>query len=204
MGDNACMRFITESPRHDLTYSDVFLVPSRSAAASRFDVSLDSADGTGTTIPLVAANMTAVSGRRMAETLARRGGLAVIPQDIPVDVVADVCRWIKSRHPMFETPITLRPSDTVGEALALIPKRSHAAAVVVEDEHPVGVVTPADLEGVDRFTQVVHVMSREPATLPDTVGPHEAFEMLADVHHRLAPTVDGSGRLRGLLTRTGA
>ena len=51
--------------------------------------------------------MTAVSGRRMAETIARCGGLAVIPQDIPVDVVADVVAWIKERHTVYDTPITM-------------------------------------------------------------------------------------------------
>ena len=68
-------------PQYDLTYDDVFMVPSRSSVSSRLDVDLATADGTGTTIPIVVANMTAVSGRRMAETVARRGGLAVIPQD---------------------------------------------------------------------------------------------------------------------------
>ena len=48
------------------------------------DVDLSTHDGTGTTIPIVVANMTAISGRRMAETIARRGGMAVIPQDIPI------------------------------------------------------------------------------------------------------------------------
>jgi IMP dehydrogenase len=38
--------------------------------------------------------MTAVSGRRMAETIARRGGLAIIPQDIPGEVVADRVAWV--------------------------------------------------------------------------------------------------------------
>ena len=36
--------------------------------------------------------MTAIAGRRMAETVARRGGITVIPQDIPIPVVADVVR----------------------------------------------------------------------------------------------------------------
>jgi IMP dehydrogenase len=107
------VRFLDgHTPAHDLTYEDVFLVPARSAVTSRLDVDLDSGDGSGTTIPLVAANMTAVSGRRMAETLARRGGLAVIPQDIPVDIVAEVVAWVKRRHPVFETPITLAPTPT--------------------------------------------------------------------------------------------
>ncbi|CAM5719889.1 GMP reductase OS=Streptomyces alboniger OX=132473 GN=guaB1 PE=3 SV=1 [Streptomyces alboniger] len=56
------------------------MVPSRSAVGSRQDVDLSAPDGTGTTIPLVVANMTAIAGRRMAETVARRGGLVVIPQ----------------------------------------------------------------------------------------------------------------------------
>ena len=39
------------------------------------------------TLPVVVANMTAVAGRRMAETVARRGGITVLPQDIPLDVI---------------------------------------------------------------------------------------------------------------------
>ena len=62
------VRFIN-SPSFDLTYEDVFLVPSRSEIASRMDVDLAAIDGTGTTIPLVVSNMTAISGRRMAETV---------------------------------------------------------------------------------------------------------------------------------------
>ena len=149
------VRFLNDySPPYDLTYDDVFMVPRRSAVGSRLDVDLTSADGTGTTIPLVVANMTAVSGRRMAETIARRGGIAVIPQDIPLDVVADVIGWVKYRGTPSTTPRSRsRPARTVGEALALLPKRAHGAVVVVEDGRPVGVVTEADCPGVDRFTQ---------------------------------------------------
>jgi len=105
-----------------LTYSDVFLVPNRSAVTSRNDVGLASADGSGTTIPIVVSNMTAVAGRRMAETVARRGGLAVLPQDIPVDVVADVIAWIKSRDLVYDTPLTLGQEATTGHALSLLAK----------------------------------------------------------------------------------
>src|SRR5687768_16513655 len=118
--------------------------PRRSSVTSRHDVDLSTADGTGLTVPLVAANMTAVSGRRMAETLARRVGMAVIPQDIPVPVVADVVGWVKQRHPVFDPPITLSPHHTVADALALIPKRAHRAAFVVVDGRPVGVVSEED------------------------------------------------------------
>src|SRR5262245_58301138 len=127
------VRFLSQ-PTHDLTYSDVFLVPTRSDVLSRLDVDLTTRDGSGTTIPVVVANMTAVAGRRMAETVARRGGMAVLPQDIPVDVVAEVISWVKARDLVHDTPLTLRPTDTTGHALSLLPKRAHGAIVVVDDD----------------------------------------------------------------------
>ncbi len=196
------MQFLNETPGYDLTYNDVFMVPRRSDVASRYDVDLSTADGTGTTIPLVVANMTAVAGRRMAETVARRGGITVIPQDIPLPVVRDVVSWVKQRHLVFDTPITLDPHQTVGDAMALLPKRSHRAAFVVEDGRPVGVLTHDDCTEVDRFTQVHQVMSANPLTLPDTVEPRDAYDILDAARRRLAPVVDGDGRLVGVLTKT--
>ena len=199
------MRFLNESrPPYDLTYDDVFMVPRRSDVGSRYDVDLSTSDGTGTTIPLVVSNMTAISGRRMAETVARRGGISVIPQDIPLPVVVDVVSWVKSRHLVFDTAITLERHLTVGDALALLPKRAHRAAIVVEEGRPVGVVTEDDCLGVDRFTQVHEVMTAKMVTLPDDVDPRTAFERLDEARRRLAPVVDADGRLVGVLTRTGA
>jgi IMP dehydrogenase len=199
------VRFLdTPAPPYDLTYDDVFMVPQRSDVASRYDVDLSTSDGTGTTIPLVVSNMTAVSGRRMAETVARRGGVAVIPQDIPMPVVSEVVAWVKARHPVFDTPITLDPHQTVGDAIALLPKRSHRAAFVVSEGRPVGVVTEEDCAEVDRFAQVHQVMSADPVTLPDTVDPRAAFDILDAARRRVAPVVDRDGRLRGVLTRTAA
>jgi IMP dehydrogenase len=199
------VRFHTDQrPSHDLAYSDVFLVPGRSAVSSRLDVSLATADGSGTTIPVVVANMTAVAGRRMAETVARRGGLAVLPQDIPVDVVAEVVSWVKSRDLVHDTPLTLGPEATTGHALSLLPKRAHGAVVVVADGRPVGVVTESDCNGVDRFTQLRQVMSTDLFTLPAGTDPEHAFGLLHEGRHRFAPVVDGDGRCVGILTRTGA
>jgi len=191
-------------PGQDLTYSDVFMVPNRSAVTSRLDVDLATTDGSGATIPLITANMTAVSGRRMAETVARRGGLAVLPQDIPVDVVANVVGWVKSRDRVVDTPITLGPSSTTGEALSLLPKRAHGAVIVISGGKPVGVVTEADCQGEDRFTQLHQVMSVNPVTVPAGTAPEHAFDLLHAGRHRLAPVVDAAGRCVGILTRTGA
>jgi IMP dehydrogenase len=198
------VRFLSQ-PAHDLTYSDVFLVPSRSAVGSRLDVDLTARDGSGATIPVVVANMTAVAGRRMAETVARRGAITVLPQDIPADVVAEVIEWVKSRDLVHDTPLTLRPADTTGHALSLLPKRAHGAVIVLDDDgRPVGVVTEADCHGVDRFTQLDQVMSTELLTLPAGTDPERAFGLLHGGRHRLAPVVDPEGRCVGILTRTGA
>jgi IMP dehydrogenase len=192
-------------PVHDLTYSDVFLVPSRSEVGSRLDVDLTTQDGSGATIPVTVANMTAVAGRRMAETVARRGGITVLPQDIPVDVVADVISWVKSRDLVYDTPLTLGPTATTGHALSLLPKRAHGAVVVLDEaERPIGIVTEADCTGVDRFTQLSLVMSKDLLTLPAGTDPERAFGLLHDGRHRVAPVVDASGRCVGILTRTGA
>nr|WP_221308312.1 GuaB1 family IMP dehydrogenase-related protein [Nocardiopsis mwathae] len=192
-------------PDHDLTYSDVFMVPRRSAVGSRLDVDLASHDGTGTTIPIVVANMTAVAGRRMAETIARRGGIAVIPQDIPIDVVTEVIGWTKQRDLVIDTPITLSPHSTVGDALNLLPKRAHNAVIVIdENRHPLGVVTENDCVGVDRFTQLHEIMSADLLTIPAGTDPKEAFGTLYDFRHHLAPVIDDKGALVGVLTRTGA
>jgi len=196
------MRFHHDrEPSGDLTFSDVFLVPNRSKVASRLDVDLSTTDGSGTSIPVVAANMTAVSGRRMAETIARCGGLAVIPQDIPVDVVAEVVAWIKERDPVHDTALVLPPTGTVGEALNLLPKRGHGAVIVVDNGRPVGVVTEADCAGVDRFTQLDAIMSRELLTVPAGIDPESAFDQLHDGRHRLAPVVNAEGTIVGILTR---
>lgn len=203
------MRFLNgQEPQQDLTYGDVFLTPSRSDVASRFDVDLSSVDGTGTTVPLVVANMTAVSGRRMAQTVARRGGMAVIPQDIPVEVVADVIRSVKSAHTIIETAITLSPTDPVDTALSLIGKRAHGAALVVEDGQLIGVLTAADCRGIDRYAQVHTVMSTNPFTLQSSDFDNlehlrGAFDQLNDSRLRLAPVVDAQGNAVGVVTRKG-
>ena len=83
------MQFIGAQPTVDLTYSDVFLVPSHSEVGSRLGVDLAPADGTPATLPLVAANMNAVTGPRLAAVLARRGGLGVLPQDMNTEQLVD-------------------------------------------------------------------------------------------------------------------
>lgn len=199
------MRFLNQSPAFDLTYSDVFMVPSLSAVSSRLKVDLTTPDKIGTKIPLVVSNMTAIAGRRMAETVARRGGLVVLPQDIPLDIVENVVEFVKSRHQIIDTPITMQQDGTVGEALSLIYKRSHGAVIVVDDDgRPSGIFTEHDAVGFDRFTQIRNVMSREIFTLEDTLSPQQMFERLTEARLSVAPVIDRDGKLLGVITRNGA
>ncbi|MFM7830031.1 MAG: GuaB1 family IMP dehydrogenase-related protein [Actinomycetota bacterium] len=199
------MRFLNEAPGFDLTYSDVFMVPSLSAVTSRLKVDLTTPDEIGTTIPLVVSNMTAIAGRRMAETVARRGGLVVLPQDIPLDVVETVVSFVKSRHKIVDTPITMRVDGTVGEALSLIYKRSHGAVIVVDDDgRPAGIFTEHDAVGFDRFTQIRHVMSTEIFALSESLSPQQMFESLTEARLSVAPVIDNDGLLVGVITRNGA
>jgi len=200
------MRFVNDVvPQYDLTYSDVFMVPSLSDVPSRLEVDLTTPDGLGTTIPVVVANMTAVAGRRMAETVARRGGLTVLPQDIPLDVIGENLQYQKSRHPVFETPIALGPTETVGAALNLIHKRAHGVVVVVdEDRRPIGIFAERDAAGFDRFTQLKNVMTGDLVLVAADARLEEIFELLGEHRLSAAPVVDTDGRLVGVVTRRGA
>ncbi len=199
------MRFLDgQSPPYDLTYDDVFIVPGRSDVASRFDVDLSTSDGTGTTIPVVVANMTAVAGRRMAETVARRGGIVVLPQDLPISAVEQTVDFVKTRDLVVDTPVTLLPDDSVSDATALIHKRAHGVAVVVSEGRPIGLVTEANCFGVDRFARVRDVSITDFVTAPVGTDPRKVFDLLEHAPVDVAVMTDADGVLAGVLTRTGA
>src|SRR6187431_356771 len=115
------MEFYETVPAHDLTYSDVFLVPSHSEVTSRLDVSLAPEDGTGASLPIVSANMNSVTGPRLAATLARRGALGVLPQDMPLQQLDAAIRWVKNQPVAYDSPLTLTGTDSVADALRQLP-----------------------------------------------------------------------------------
>lgn len=199
------MRFLDEHTfGYDLTYNDVFIVPGRSDVTSRFDIDLSTTDGTGTTIPIVVANMTAVAGRRMAETVARRGGIVVLPQDLPIDAVRATVEFVKSRDLVADTPVTLAPDDAVSDAVALIHKRAHGAAVVVDGGRPIGLVTESATIGVDRFARVRDIAVSDFVTARLGSDPQLVFDLLEQAPIPVAVLTAPDGSLGGVLTRTGA
>jgi IMP dehydrogenase len=199
------MRFLNgHRPGYDLTYNDVFIVPNRSDIASRFDVDLSTNDGTGTTIPVVVANMTAVAGRRMAETVARRGGIVILPQDLPITAVQQTVEFVKSRDLVLDTPVVLAPDDSVSDAIALIHKRAHGVAVVVLEGRPIGLVSESSCMGVDRFTRVRDVAVNDFVTAPVGTDPRKIFDLLDHAPIEVALVTNSDDTLAGVLTRTGA
>jgi IMP dehydrogenase len=199
------MRFLDgHRPGFDLTYTDVFIVPNRSDVASRFEVDLSTSDGSGTTIPVVVANMTAVAGRRMAETIARRGGIVILPQDLPITAVQQTVEFVKSRDLVLDTPVMLAPDDSVSDAIALIHKRAHGVAVVVFEGRPIGLVSESSCLGVDRFTRVRDVAVTDFVTAQVGTEPRKIFDLLEHGPIEVAVVTNADGALAGVLTRTGA
>lgn len=138
------MRFSSPVPVHDLTYSDVFLIPSRSGVASRLDVDLAPDDGTGATIPIVSANMNSVTGPRLAATLARRGGLGVLPQDLGLDDAVAAISWVKAQSTVWDAPQDGLPVVEAAEpraAFDALVAAGHDRAAVSEEGTVVGSTT---------------------------------------------------------------
>jgi len=195
---------LLHTPDYDLTYNDVFFLPGYSNLHSRFEVDITSPDPVGATTPLIVANMNAVAGKRMAETVARRGGLAVLPQDIPMATLKTVISYIKTRHLIYETPLTLRPKNTIAEALNIINKRSHESIVVVDEKNcPVGIFKEKDAADYDLFTPIEEVMNRELVTILAGLDPKKMFEFLHRKRVTAAPVVDKT-KLVGIVTQKGA
>ena len=200
------MRFLhKEDENKELTYEDVFLIPQYSEIDSRMDVDITPPDGTGATIPITIANMTSAAGRRMAETVTRRGGLVILTQDTPLEKIKDTVKYLKTRHHAFETPVVLGEEESIQSALNLIHKRSHGAIIVVDkDNKPVGIFTDDDAKGRDRFSNIGGVMTTDIISADESVTPREAFEKLHKSRVNVLPIINKSGELLGVMTKKGA
>lgn len=207
------MRFLNPVTT-DLTYSDVFLVPSFSEVGSRMNVDISSTDGTGTTIPVVSSNMNGVTGRRMVETMARRGGLGVFPQDTPLHLMRESIDWIKTRDTLFETPLFVGLDDRVLDVRHLAEKRNHPAICVLDEQQELlGIVHIPDTEGIDQFASV-QTLIREPLLTVDAAElkglPADArtkalrtlYMKMHEAQVNYAPVVKGT-KLCGVLTLDG-
>lgn len=201
------MRFI--HPEHDesleLSLDDVFILPGFFSGRSRTAVDLTPPDFPGGSHPIVSANMNAVTGKRLAETMARYGGLGVLPQDMSPQTVERIVEHIKAAPVHFDTPLVVTPEATLRDVQGIIRKRAHGMVVVVDSDHrPLGVVAHSDLRDRDQYTTVADVMSADLLTISDSTANREAFLLMEQGRVKAAPVVNKDGRLCGILSREDA
>jgi len=200
------MEFYEASPHHDLTYSDVFLVPSRSAVGSRLGVSLAPKDGTGATIPVVSANMNSVTGPRLAASLARRGGLGVLPQDLRLQDLDTAIRWVKDQPVVFDTPISMGPERTVAEALRQLPAVD-GHGILVHDGHGLflGFILASRLGTALPDARLGDLLHGRLTSIDadDVTEPRAAFDLMVAAELEFAPVLR-RGEVVGTLSRKSA
>ncbi|MDR6973315.1 GuaB1 family IMP dehydrogenase-related protein [Leifsonia shinshuensis] len=200
------MQFYGTSPRHDLTYSDVFLVPSRSDVTSRLDVSLAPNDGTGATIPIVSANMNSVTGKRLAATLARRGGLGVLPQDMHLQDLDEAIRWVKAQPVAFDTPYDARPEESVADVLRRIPPvEGHGIVVSDAAGAYLGCLAAVQLGSALPDARIGDLLHGALTSLDaeDLTDGRAAFRVMDAAGLEFAPVLD-HGRVVGTLSKRSA
>ena len=201
------MRFLNPSfdEQLELSLDDVFLVPGYSNTGSRSMVDLTPLDFPGGSLPIVSANMNAVTGKRMAETMARYGGLGVLPQDMEISTVERIVGHIKQADVRYDTPLVVTADAPLRDVRSIIRKRAHDMVIVVDQENrPLGIITHADLPEHDLYTPAGELMSQRMVTINIDTSNRDAFGRMADERVESAPVVDHQGCLVGVLTRDDA
>jgi len=200
------MQFYETAPTHDLTYSDVFLVPSHSDVSSRLAVDLAPGDGTGASLPIVSANMNSVTGPRLAATLARRGALGVLPQDMHLQDLDAAIRWVKDQPVAYDSPLTLRATDSVAAALRQLPAlEGHGIVLVDEADRYLGTIAGERLAGAMPEAPLADLLGGSLASLDadDIDGPRAAFDLMVAADLEFAPVLH-HGQVIGTLSRKSA
>ena len=140
----------------------------------------------------------------MAIAMARVGGIGVIHKSMTVAEQAEMVRAVKrAENGMIYDPVTMGPSQTVGDALRLMEK-FHIGGIPVVDESKtlIGIVTNRDL----RFQNDMQRPIREVMTSDDLVtisldeNLTDAEKILEKYKIEKLPVVDAHRKLQGLLT----
>jgi IMP dehydrogenase len=193
--------------RLGLTFDDVLLVPRRSDVTTRSQVDTRSrfSRRIEIAIPIVSANMDAVTESEMAIAMAREGGIGVIHRFLTIEQqVAEVRRVKRAESIVIERPYIFGPTRTVRDAVAFMQEHGSAGLLVVDGgEQLLGLVTARDLlfaDDQDRPLASVMTPRERLVTAPPGIGMEEARRILHEHRIEKLPLVDEQGRLRGLIT----
>lgn len=187
-----------------LTFDDVLLVPGLAEFHPRdVDVSTLLTRNIRLNIPLVSAAMDTVTESELAISLAREGGIGILHKNLSVQRQAEEIDKVKrSEAGMIVNPITTRPDQTVGDALAVMTRYSISGIPVVLDGKLVGILTNRDL----RFhpsveSKISDVMTKDNLiTVPEGTTPEQAREVLHKHRIEKLPIVDSHMNLKGMIT----
>ena len=188
-----------------LTFDDVLLIPAHSTVLPR-DVSLRTqfTRNIRINIPLVSAAMDTVTESRLAIALAQEGGVGIIHKNLPVKAqAAEVARVKRFESGVLKDPITIPPTMSVRDVVALTRQHKFSGLPVVENGRVVGIVTNRDLRFETNLDQPVSAIMT-PAERLVTVREGGSLEdARALMHkHRLERVlvIDDEWALRGLIT----
>jgi IMP dehydrogenase len=191
--------------KEGLTFDDVLLLPAESSVLPN-DVSTVArlTPSIALSIPILSAAMDTVTEARLAIALAREGGLGIVHRNLSIeDQVAEVDKVKRSESGMIVEPLTLRPDDSVADALELMERYRISGVPITDDEGIlVGILTNRDLRFETDTSQPVSALmtSRNLVTAPVGTTLDEASEILHRNKIEKLPVVDGEGRLQGLIT----
>ena len=191
--------------RKALTFDDVLLVPAHSLVVPR-DVSLATRLTRTITlnVPLLSAAMDTVTEARLAIAIAQEGGLGIIHKNMtPARQAAEVAKVKRFESGVVKDPITIPPSMSVRQVLALTQQHRISGLPVVSGKQVVGIVTNRDLRFETNLDQPVsNIMT--PADRLVTVPEGTELEVAKALMHRhrleRVLVINPAKELRGLIT----
>jgi IMP dehydrogenase len=188
-----------------LTFDDVLLVPAHSAILPR-DTRLSTklTRKISLNIPLVSAAMDTVTEARLAIAMAQEGGIGIIHKNLkPKEQAAEVAKVKRFESGVLRDPMTVSPSITVRELLALTHQYKVSGFPVVEKNVVVGMVTNRDYRFETNLDQPVAAIMTPRERLIYVKEGASIEEAKALMHkHRLERVlvVNKDFNLRGLIT----
>lgn len=188
-----------------LTFDDVLIVPRKSSVIPRdVDTSVDLTPDIHLNMPIISAAMDTVTEHRLAIAMARHGGLGIIHRNMTAQKQAEQVRRVKkSESGMILEPITIKPDQTIKEALVLMSEYHISGIPVVNDNKKLlGIITNRDIIfEKDYSKQVEEVMTRENLVVaPVGTTLEEAENYLRKSKIEKLPIVDNEFKLKGLIT----
>lgn len=188
-----------------LTFDDVLLVPGYSDVLPN-DVSLKTrlTRDISLNIPLISSAMDTVTEARLAIAMAQEGGVGIIHKNMTIAQQAQQVRQVKKHESVIvKDPVTVTPSTTVSELLALTADTRFSGMPVVEGDELVGIVTSRDFRFKPNLDDVVANIMTTKEKLVTVKEGTSLDEIKAKLHqHRIEKilVVDDEFHLQGLVT----